>query len=131
MTFQEATAQLPDWVQIWLNFLLLGAYILPVTLLIWKQTRITAVLTLLASGLASFTIITMYDSFGLVRLLSLPHVILWTPLLVYLIAQSRRADMPSLPKWIIRMVSVTIFISLVFDYYDVVRYFLGDTASTV
>lgn len=38
MTFQDATAQLPTWVQIWLNILLLGAFILPFSLFIWKQT---------------------------------------------------------------------------------------------
>ena len=131
MTFQDATAQLPTWVQIWLNILLLGAFITPISLLIWKQTRITGIITLLASGIASFAIITMYGSLGLVRLLGLPHIILWTPLLIYLIAQSRRPDMPSIPKWIIRFISTTIFISLIFDYYDVVRYFLGDSGSTV
>lgn len=131
MTFQEATAQLPTWVQIWLNILLLGAFILPLTLLIWKQTRVTAIITLLASGLAAFAIMSMYDKIGLVRLLGLPHIILWTPLVIYLIKQSQRADMPSAPKWIIRIISATIVISLVFDYYDVIRYFLGDTAPIV
>ena len=131
MTFQDATAQLPTWVQIWLNILLLGAFILPFSLFIWKQTRLAALLTLLASGIASFTIITMFASLGLVRLLGLPHIILWTPLVVYLITQSRRADMPNIPKWILRVVFTTIIISLVFDYYDVIRYFLGDTAPTI
>ena len=131
MTFQEATAQLPTWVQIWLNILLLGAFILPLTLLIWKQTRVTAIITLLASGLAAFAIMSMYDKIGLVRLLGLPHIILWTPLVIYLIKQYQRADMPSAPKWIIRIISATIVISLVFDYYDVIRYFLGDTAPIV
>ena len=131
MTFQEATAQLPTWVQIWLNILLLGAFILPLTLLIWKQTRVTAIITLLASGLAAFAIMSMYDKIGLVRLLGLPHIILWTPPVIYLIKQSLRTDMPSAPKWIIRIISATIVISLVFDYYDVIRYFLGDTAPIV
>lgn len=131
MTFQEATAQLPTWVQIWLNILLLGAFILPLTLLIWKQTRVAAIITLLASGLAAFAIMSMYDKIGLVRLLGLPHIILWTPLVIYLIKQSQRTDMPSAPKWIIRIISATIVISLVFDYYDVIRYFLGDTAPIV
>ncbi len=131
MTFQEATAQLPTWVQIWLNILLLGAFILPFALLIWKQTRITAIITLLASGLAAFAIMSMFDKMGLVRLLGLPHIILWTPLVIYLIKQSQRVDMPSAPKWIMRAISATIIVSLLFDYYDVIRYFLGDTAPTI
>jgi len=131
MTFEEATALLPMWVQIWLNFLLLGAFILPITLLIWKQTRITGIITLLASVIASFVIMSMYDKLGLVRLLGLPHIIFWTPIVIYLLKQFQRADVPKIPKGIIAVITVTIVISLVFDYYDVIRYFLGDTAPTV
>ncbi len=130
MTFQDATMQLPTWVQIWMNILLLGAFIMPLSLLIWKQTRITGVITFVVSVLAGFTITLMYDSLGMVRLLGLPHVLLWTPLLVYLIKQAR-ADMPAVPKGILYFISATIFISLLFDYYDVIRYLLGDTASTI
>ena len=36
MTFQDATLQLPTWVQLWLNVLLLGAFILPFAFFIWK-----------------------------------------------------------------------------------------------
>jgi hypothetical protein len=91
-------------VQLWLNVFLFGAFILPFALFIWKQTRIAAVLTLLASGIASFSIFTMYDSLGMVRLLGLPHVILWTPLAIYLFTLSRKAGMPQIPVWILRIV---------------------------
>lgn len=131
MTFQEATLQLPTWVQLWLNVLLLGAFIAPLSLFIWKQTRLAALLTLLASGIAAFSIITMYDSLGLVRLLGLPHIILWTPLVIYLIKTSRKPDLPKAPMWIIRFICATIVISLIFDYADVIRYFFGDTGSLI
>jgi hypothetical protein len=104
MTFQDATLQLPTWVQLWLNVFLFSAFILPFALFIWKQTRIAAVLTLLASGIASFSIFTMYDSLGMVRLLGLPHVILWTPLTIYLFTLSRKMELPQVPVWILRIV---------------------------
>lgn len=131
MTFEEATLLLPDWVQLWLNVLLFGAFILPLTLFIWKQTRLAALLTLLASVAAGFTIMQMFENLGMVRLLGLPHVILWTPIVIFLIAVSRRESTPNIPKWILRVIALIITISLVFDYYDVIRYFLGDTASIV
>ena len=131
MTFQEATLQLPTWVQLWLNVLLLGAFILPVTLFIWKQTRLAALITLLASGIAAFSIFSMYDSLGMVRLLGLPHVILWTPLLIYLLSTLRKPDLPVIPKWILRFTITTIVISLVFDYLDVIRYVFGDRGSLI
>ena len=131
MTFQEATLQLPTWVQLWLNVLLLGAFILPVTLFIWKQTRLTALITLLASGIAAFSIFSMYDSLGMVRLLGLPHVILWTPLVIYLFGVLRKPDLPVIPKWILRFTISTIVISLIFDYLDVIRYVFGDRGSLI
>ena len=131
MTFQDASALLPNWVQIWLNVLLFGAFLLPFTLFIWKQTRLAGLLTLLASGAAAFTIMQMFDSLGMVRLLGLPHIILWTPIVIYLALVSRRQDMPLAPKWILRVIAAIITISLVFDYYDVARYFLGDTMPIV
>ena len=131
MTFQEATLQLPTWVQIWLNILLLGAFILPLVLLIWKQTRLAGALTLIASLISAFVIMKMYDSLGMVRLLGLPHVILWTPAVIYLLATLRKPGLPSLAKWIIRVTCAIIVISLAFDYIDVIRYFLGDTDSLI
>lgn len=131
MTFEEATALLPQWVQFWLNILLFGAFILPFALFFWKQTRLAALLTLIASVTAGVTIMLMYERFGMVRLLGLPHVILWTPIVIYLIAVSRRAGLAALPKWILSLVALIITISLVFDYYDVIRYFLGDTAPVI
>ena len=131
MTFQEATLQLPTWVQLWLNVLLLGAFILPVTLFIWRQTRLVALITLLASGIAAFSIFSMYDSLGMVRLLGLPHVILWTPLVIYLFGVLRKPDLPVIPKWILRFTITTIVISLIFDYLDVIRYVFGDRGSLI
>lgn len=131
MTFQDATLQLPTWVQIWLNILMLGAFIAPITLFIWKQTRLAALLSLLASGIAAFSIFSMYDSLGMVRLLGLPHVILWTPLVIYLLTVLRKPDLPTIPMWIIRFICATLVISLIFDYSDVIRYFFGDTGSLI
>ena len=85
-------------------------------------------LTILESGIASFSIFTMYDSLGMLRLLGLPHVILWSPLAIYLFKLSRKAEMPQIPVWVLRIVYATIVISLIFDYRDVIRYILGDRA---
>ena len=88
-------------------------------------------LTSLASGIASFSIFTMYDSLGMVRLFGLPHVILWTPLAIYLFTLSRKMEMPQIPVWILRIFYATIVISLIFDYWDVIRYILHDRASLI
>jgi hypothetical protein len=95
-------------------------------LLIWKETRITALITLAASGLAAVGVFQMFERMGYVKLLGLPHIIFWTPLAFYLYRQIRRGDMPLWPKRIMIVVLATIAISLAFDFTDVARWLLGE-----
>lgn len=126
MTLNEAVAQQPLWVQYWLYVLVFGIVVLPVTLLIWKQTRLTAIITIAASILAGLGVSWIYDKLGYVKLLGLPHIILWTPLVLYLYSQIKREGMPAWPKRILIAVLAVFVVSLVFDYVDVVRYVLGE-----
>ena len=126
MTFTEALALQPAWVGLWLNCLLFGAFILPLALLIWRPTRRTALLTLAAGIIAGVSINWMYSWLGYVKLLGLPHIILWGPLVVYLITQMRREDIPKWPWRILFMIIATLLVSLAFDVVDVARYALGE-----
>lgn len=126
MTFNEAMALQPMWLQIWLNVLLAGAFVLPLSFLFWRQSRIAGVVTLAAALIAAFAIMWMYDQLGYVKLLGLPHVILWTPVAVYLWRQIRRADMPVWPRRLMSVSLVIMAISLAFDYVDVARWVLGE-----
>ncbi|QXT38900.1 hypothetical protein [Gymnodinialimonas ceratoperidinii] len=128
MTFNEAVALQPMWVQIWLNVLFAGAFVLPLGFLIWRESRLAGVLTLGASVLAALATTWMYGQMGYVKLLGLPHIILWTPLAVYLWRQIRRADMPLWPRRLMSVTLVIIVISLLFDYADVARWILGERA---
>lgn len=127
--FDLIVAQQPQWVQIWLNILMFGAFILPVTLVIWRQTRLTALITVVGSLLGAVGVILIFSQMGYVRLLGLGHAVAWTPLAYYLWRQQGRADIPTPPKWIIRVVLLTLVVSLVFDYVDVIRYLLGHRAA--
>jgi len=123
---QEAIALQPAWVEHWLRVLFLCAFILPAALLIWKPTRLTAIIVIVTSVAAGFATARLYDTVGYVKLLGLPHIIFWTPLAIYLITQLRRADIPGVPRMIMMVVLGAITISLAFDYSDVLRYLLGD-----
>jgi hypothetical protein len=130
MTLSEAIAQQPQWVQYWLYVLLFGILVLPLALLIWKQTRLTAVIIIAASVIAGLGVSWIFDRLGYVKLLGLPHIILWTPLVLYLFGQVKREDMPVWPKRIMMAVLAVFVVSLVFDYVDVVRYMLGESMAT-
>lgn len=126
MSFADALALQPTWVGLWLNCLLFGAFILPLALLIWRPTRMAALLTLAAGIIAGISINWMYSRLGYVKLLGLPHIILWGPLVVYLITRMRREDIPKWPWRILFMIVATLLVSLAFDVVDVARYALGE-----
>ncbi|ABD54542.1 hypothetical protein [Jannaschia sp. CCS1] len=129
MSFEEALALQPTWVQIWLNVLLFGAFILPLSFLIWRQSRLAGAVTVVTSVVAGLAITWMYAQMGYVKLLGLPHVVLWTPLALFLWRQIRRVDMPVWPRRLMSVSLVIIGISLAFDYVDVARWVLGERAA--
>jgi len=129
MTMQDAIAAQPQWVQIWLNVLGVCAFLLPAALLIWRASRLAGAITVIASALAGIGVFWIFNQFGFVRLLGLPHIILWLPVVIYLARQSRRPDMPTAPRAIMYAVMAVMCVSLVFDVVDVARYALGDRAA--
>ncbi|MEO9514416.1 MAG: hypothetical protein ABJH45_12330 [Paracoccaceae bacterium] len=126
MTMQEAIALQPAWIGMWLRVLLLCAFVLPVTLVIWKQTRLAGIVTPIASVASAFLTGMLYNQVGYVKLLGLPHIVFWTPLIFFLFTVWRKPDLPKIPKVILSVVMGAILISLAFDYVDLLRYLLGD-----
>lgn len=130
MSFSEAIATQPQWIQLWLNVLLLGAFVAPLLLLIWKASRKAGVVTLVSSLIGGATIQYLFSVMGYVKLLGIGHI-LWLPVVVFLMAQQARGDMPNWPRRIIWFIITVISISLVFDFIDVIRWVLGERAPMV
>lgn len=128
MTLQDALAQQPAWLAWWLNWLMVGAFVLPAALLIWRQTRIAGAAAIVAGILAAVGTSWLFDRFGYVKLLGLPHIVLWTPLAIYMLKLLRQTDLPNYARSILLIVLATILISLAFDYTDFMRYVLGNRA---
>ena len=126
MTFEQALALQPAWLGYWLNWLFFGAFVLPLALLFWKQSRIIALVTVVASVIAGAGVYWLFGQMGYVKLLGLPHIIVWGPLSFYLYSRLKQPDMPIWPKRIVAVVLITILISLAFDVVDVARYILGN-----
>ena len=100
--------------------------LVPLSLLIWKQSRLAAVIIIAASLLAGVGVFRIFGALGYVKLLGLPHIIVWTPLVWFLFLQIRRDDMPVWPRRIMLVVLAVFMVSLMFDYVDVLRYVLGE-----
>ena len=126
MTLMEAVGQQAAWIEWWLNWMLVALVLLPLVLLIWPASRWAGIATIVSLVLSALTIGWMYDQMGYVRLLGLPHLLFFTPVLIYLIAVMRRPDTPAWPKRIMAVVALTMAVSLAFDVVDVLRWMLGD-----
>ena len=126
MTFGQAIDLLPLWVRIWLYVFVFGALVLPLVLLAWRQSRKAALVTLVADGLAAVGVMWLFGRLGYVKLLGLPHIIFWTPLVWFLWREIKRDDMPDWPRRILWAVLAVFVVSLAFDYVDVARYVLGE-----
>lgn len=132
MSLTDAMSEFgPSWLQVWMPLLLLGGFIAPLALLIWRDTRVIGLIAFVTSLIAAVSIDFMYKQMGYVKLLGLPHVILWTPLVAYLLIQLRRKDFAVWPTRIIKFIITILVISLAFDYVDAIRYFLGNTLPLV
>lgn len=128
MTLQDAIAAGPPWVGIWINILVFGAFVAPLVLLIWKPSRKAGIVTFVASVLAGFGVNYMFEIMGYVRLLGLPHLIIWVPTVVFLIMQQASGDMPTWPRRVIWFIVAILCISLAFDFIDAVRWIMGERA---
>jgi hypothetical protein len=131
MTLPEAVATQPAWIGHWIQWLIFGAFILPLTLTFWRKTRLAALLALLTGMLGAIGTGWIYENMGYVKLLGLPHIILWTPFAIYLRALMRHGNLPKLARLVVFVVLATILVSLAFDYADVIRYALGDRAPRI
>lgn len=113
----------PWWLQAWVGWMML---VNTASLFFLRHREARWVLAVWIGNV--ITMMALYEAVGYVRLLGLSHVIWWTPLLVYLAAvRERFAGSGVFGLWA-RALLVTIAISLVIDYIDVVRYFMGDGA---
>jgi len=132
MTLQESIALQPTWVAWWVNWLFFAAYLLPLTLLPSRKHRVWGLVIVGTSLIAALGIEWLYDEFGYVKLLGLPHVVLWTPLATaMLVALKRQKISRGWPMLVFLIVLGSLLVSLAFDYFDVVRYWLGERNASI
>ncbi len=117
--FANDMALQPMWVQIWVNFLGLVNF----AALFFLRSHLARIV-LIAIILSGIGLVYLHSQFGYVRLLGLPHIVLWTPMLIYFWQQMPKLQ-PSRLLTYLRVLTTTNFVSLLFDYVDVARYFLN------
>jgi len=121
----------PVVVQLWVVWMIGAIFIVPGLLLRYESSRLEGKVILASSIVLAVLMLLWHSQVGYTRILALPHLLIWTPLLVYL--YSRRSSLAS-PSHVRRMTMIlvlTIVVSLAFDITDVIRYVLGERASMV
>lgn len=131
MSFAEAVAAQPAWVGIWLNVLLFGGFVVPLALLIWRETRLAALFSVLGNVVNMLGVQWLFVKMGYVKLLGLPHILMWLPLVIYLVILARRPTTRAWPRRIIWVIVAVLSVSLAFDIVDVLRWILGERAAFV
>lgn len=119
----ERIAEGPQWIYWWTRVIDTSNWLLLLFVYFDRRAR----WAFLAWVVNIVIILTLYNVYGYTRILGLSHIIAWTPLLPYLLSQRRPfAEENWAGRYLYWFMGV-ITISLIFDYIDVVRYFMGDT----
>ena len=132
MPFNEAMFTLASgWQTVWLYWMSVAIIVTPLVLVFSKATRRDAVIVLLTNIAMLIGMGWVYEQMGYVRAMGIVHVILWTPLFIYLFLRAKNGEMPLLCRLVMWMFAATLAVSLVFDYTDVARYLLGERDSMI
>lgn len=117
-------AVLPGWVQMWMNWMLF--IFLASIIFVWKQKGARwALLSFIISMPVGMLVFYLSNT---VHLLGIVHLLLWTPLLVYMLLKEIKLDgfkfQSPYGLWVILLIA-TITISLLFDIRDIVLVAMG------
>lgn len=117
------------WIKLWFYWLGFAIVATPAALAFSAKTRRDALIVLVINVTVFVSMGWLFRQIGYVRLLGIVHVILWTPLFIYLLGRARNGAMLLPFRVVIWLFLVTLAVSLAFDYVDVVRYLLGERGS--
>ena len=121
---------LPLWVQIWVAGILVPVNVLPFFLLesvVGQAGALAALLVLVTNGPL------MWVYRGMNKVLSIPHLIAWGPLVIYLLMllseSGFRADASMMELGLAALLLAINGISLMFDVVDSAKWLAGDRAT--
>lgn len=129
MSLSDAIATQALWIQIWVGWLAIFTYVTIGALLVQRATWRYAAVAIVATAVNFLFMRWLYGQVGYVRLLGLPHVIVWTPLALYFGSALMRQAITGWVRPVVIVFVISISASLAFDYVDVARWLLGERAS--
>ncbi|PCH66894.1 MAG: hypothetical protein COC12_12305 [Rhodobacteraceae bacterium] len=116
--------RMPVWVQIWVAFILVPANMAPI--LFYQEPYAFWVAVLSVGGMMPNLPIMLFDR-GLSKRMALPHLVIWTPLVVLLIwLLSGLVGANDGYMTMLAVLLVVDLVSLAFDFPDALKWWRGD-----
>lgn len=118
----------PMWARLWVVWMV--AVIVGVPVIMWMYVAARRDPLIVAGSTLTLLVVMplWHDQVGYVRLIGLPHIVVWTPLAVYLHARRKHLSSPPQVRRAVNVFMATIVVSLAFDSVDAARYLLGEHA---
>lgn len=116
------TAALPQWVTMWMNWMLV---VLAIGSLVFSFFRVEARWLFLAFVLSIIATMALGMTIGWNRLWGVTHLIFWTPVAIYMYRRLPAINTNSVYGIWYLLALATMIISLAFDAKDVAQYFVA------
>lgn len=124
--FLNDLASLGNSVLAWSIWMGVVSFAVPAMWLRCPAVRQEGKVVLASSVILLIMMLTWYAFTGYTRIIALPHILVWIPLLFYLYARRAILGTPWQVRWSTVTLVATIIASLVFDCIDVIRYIMGE-----
>ncbi|SHK74834.1 hypothetical protein SAMN05444414_10123 [Roseovarius marisflavi] len=119
----QSYRRLPIWVQLWVALILV-----PVNAasLVFLGAPMGAWVAVMAVGAMLLNGVIMLVERGFSKMMALPHVLIWTPLVVLILWLLAKGDLaPGYARYLMVLLAVDLF-SLALDYADTVKWLKGE-----
>lgn len=115
--------RIPRWVLIWIVVILVPINVAP--LLFWAEPYGILIAVLAIGGMLPNMFI-MAKERGVSRMMSIPHVVVWTPLVILLVWVLATQELSSGATLVFGALLIVDVISLAFDFVDTAKWWKGD-----
>lgn len=121
MTLLESIQREPLWLQIWINWMV----IINLGGIVFAWSRVEPRWVVIAFLCSAVFMNFLFDIHGYQKILGAAHIVFWTPLLVYLYLRRNEIGRYGMTAFYLGAVFATNAISLLVDFVDVARFFIG------
>ncbi len=128
--FADDVLAQPVAVQLWVLWMIAAIFVVPGLLLRYESSRREGTVILASSIVLAVLMLLWYSQVGYTRIIALPHILIWPPLLGYLYLRRNNLASPARVRWLTTILVLTLVVSLAFDCTDVIRYILDAQART-